>query len=155
MNKKGISMIIFVIAIVMVLVLVTAVTTSYTTIINSTKIREYGNELNSLQKAVDEYELLNGEYPVKQEYSLNLDLINTTSKETQFGKSSGIMEFYIIDLEKLGVTKLNRGIPINIDTMDAYAISKDNGKVYYLAGVEIDENWYYTLVDEIKEKLDI
>lgn len=155
MKKKGISMIVLVITIAIVLVLTTAITTSYTVIVNSTRMREFGNELNQIQKVVDEFIFLNNEYPVKGEYTLNLELINESSRQEQFGKSIGTMEFYVIDLQKLGITRLKRGIPVNIDTLDTYAISKENGKVYYLAGVNIGESVYYTLVDEIREKLDI
>jgi len=155
MNKKGVSMIIFVIAIAMVLVLVTAVTTSYNVVINSTRMREFGNELNQIQKAVDEYNFLNGEYPVSGEYILDLQLISATSRQKQFGKTEGTVEFDIIDMQKLGITELSRGIPVNIENLDVYAISKENGKVYYLAGVKLNKSWYYTLVDEIREKLDI
>lgn len=155
MNKKGISMVMFVVAIAIILALTTAVTTSYTVIINSTKMREFGNELNSIQKAVNEYNFLNNEYPIKEEYTLDLELIDEKSRELQFGKTTGTMEFYIIDLNKLGITKLNRGLPGNLDNLDIYAISKESGKVYYLSGVSINKTVYYTLVDEIREKLDI
>ena len=155
MNKKGVSMVLFVIAIAMILALVTAATTSYSTIINSTKLREYGNELNQIQKAVDEYRFLNNEYPVKEEYILDLSLIKEQSREEQFGKNEGTIEFYVVDLKKLGINELKRGINTSSGTLDFYAISKDNGKVYYLAGVKINKKWYYTLVDAIRIKLDI
>ena len=155
MNKKGISLVMFVMTIAMVLALVTAVTTSYSTIINATKLREYGNELNQVQKAVDEYNFLNGEYPIKQDYTLDLNEIKESSRLEQFGKAEGTVEFYIIDLQKLGITELKRGLPVNMETLEVYAISKETGKVYYLAGETINKVQYYTLVDEIIEKLDI
>lgn len=155
MSKKGISMLMLVIAIIIILTLTTAVTASYNIVINSTKMREFGNELVSLQKAVDEYNFLNNEYPVKEEYTLNIELIDEASRQEQFGKTTGTMDFYIVDLKKLGITELKRGISSNIGNLDVYAISKENGKVYYLAGVSINKIVYYTLIDEIREKLDI
>ena len=59
MKKSGISMIILVTSIAVVLVLLTAVTTSYNVILRSVRMREFANELNLLQKAVDEYKFLN------------------------------------------------------------------------------------------------
>lgn len=155
MDKKGISMVMFVLGIAMVLVLVTAFTTSYNVIIRAARMREFANELNSLQKAVDEYNFLNGEYPQKGEYTLNLDIVSPNKREEQFGKVTGTMDFYVVDLNKIGISELNRGISGDEDDLDMYAISKENGKVYYLAGVKIDKYWYYTLIDELKEKLDI
>lgn len=155
MNKKGLSLVVFVISIAVALALTTVITTSYSVVVNSTKLREFGNEINQLQKAVDEYNFLNNEYPILQKYSLDLELVELSSRNKQFGTDSGSLEFYIIDLQKLGIYGLQRGYPINIQTRDAYAISKNNGKVYYLAGVNIGDTSYYTLTDEIKEKLDI
>ena len=155
MDKKGISMVIFVISIAMVLVLITAFTTSYNVIIKSARMREFASELNSLQKAVDEYKFLNDEYPKKGEYLLDLDTVSPNKREEQFGKVEGTMDFYIIDLNKLGIKELGRGVNGNTENLDIYAVSKENGKVYYLAGQKIDKYWYYTLIDELKEKLDI
>lgn len=156
MNKKrGISMILFVISIAMVLVLVTAVTTSYNVIINSARMREFGSEINMIQKAVDEYKFLNEKYPEKGEYTLYLDLVSPSSRISQFETSGDRVEMYIIDLKKLGIEKIDRGSSNDFDSLDVYAVSKENGKVYYLAGVKIDRTWYYTLTDDLKEKLDI
>ena len=155
MNKKGLSLVVFVISIAVALALTTVITTSYSVIANSTKLREFGNEINQLQKAVDEYNFLNNEYPIYQKYSLDLEFIDASVRSKQFGTETGSLEFYIIDLQKLGISEIRRGNPINIQTRNAYAISKNNGKVYYLAGVNIGDDWYYTLTDEIKEKLDI
>ena len=157
MNKKGVSMIIFVISLAMVLILVTAITTSYNVIINATRMREFANELNMMQKTVDEYFFLNGEYPQRGEYTLDLNIVNSSVKDSQFGSGIDYMDFYIIDLAKLGIDKLNRGTSniVNDNSLDVYAISKDNGKVYYLEGVKIDKTWYYTLTDKLREKLKI
>ena len=155
MNKKGLSLVVFVISIAVALALTTVITTSYSVIANSTKLREFGNEINQLQKAVDEYNFLNNEYPIYQKYSLDLEFVDASVRSKQFGTETGSLEFYIIDLQKLGRSEIRRGNPINIQTRNAYAISKNNGKVYYLAGVNIGDDWYYTLTDEIKEKLDI
>lgn len=155
MNKKGLSLVVFVISIAVALALTTVITTSYSVIANSTKLREFGNEINQLQKAVDEYNFLNNEYPIYQKYTLDLEFVDASARIKQFGTETGSLEFYIIDLQKLGISEIRRGNPINIQTRNAYAISKNNGKVYYLAGVNIGDDWYYTLTDEIKEKLDI
>ena len=155
MNKKGISMVIFVIALAMILVLVTAVTASYNVIINSTRMREFANEINTIQKAVDEYKFLNDEYPQRGEYTLNLSTVNASSKVSQFGSNISTMDFYLIDLAELGIDRLNRGTSNEVGSLDVYAICNTNGKVYYLNGVEIDNKYYYTLTDTLREKLDI
>ena len=153
MKKKGLSMVMFVIAIAVVLVLVTAFTTSYEVILRSVRIREFANEINSLQKAVDEYKFMNGEYPYKSdEYTFDISTVKDGGYG-QFGKTTGTMKFYIIDLNKLGIDELKRGTTGT--NLDVYAVSKENGKVYYLAGEEIAGDYYYTLVDEMEEKLDI
>ena len=152
MKKKGLSMVMFVIAIAVVLVLVTAFTTSYEVILRSVRIREFANEINSLQKAVDEYKFMNGEYPYNGECVFNISNVEGGGYG-QFGKTTGTMKFYIIDLNKLGIDELKRGTTGT--NLDVYAVSKENGKVYYLAGEEIAGDYYYTLVDEMEEKLDI
>lgn len=156
MNKKrGISMVLFVIAIAMVITLVMAVTTSYNNIISSTRKREFASEIYMIQRAVDEYKFMNGEYPCKgtQPYTFYTNTIFDDERE-QFGINEDVDELnlYYVDYSKLGIKELNRGLGKGTDT---YVLSLENGKVYYLAGVEIDRVKYYTLTDELKKKLDI
>lgn len=155
MCKKGISMVVLVIGIATILVLATVATTSYNVIIRSARMREFGGEINSLQKAVKEYKFMNGEYPQKGEYTLNLSDIDEKYRAEQFGKESGNIEFYKIDLQKLGIKEIARGLESDDEELDFYAISKENGNIYYLAGVKIGDKYYYTLIDELREKLDI
>lgn len=149
MKKNGISMIVFVIAIAMILVLVTAVTASYTNIIKSTRLKEFANEIRAVQNAANEYKFMNGEYPITEVCAIQLD--STAVKEADQNNYS----YYVLDVNKLGLSELKHGMPGNVDTLDVYAISKNTDTVYYLAGVEIDKKWYYYLTDDLKQKLDI
>ena len=146
MKKNGISMIIFVISIAMILTLVTTFTASYNVIIESSRKREFASELNSVQKAVDQYKFMNNEYPVVSDYILSLNLTNRedTSNEKQF---------YVIDFSKLDIDELQRGTSGDTSSLDIYGIDKDEGKVYYLAGVQINKDWYYTLDDNLRKLL--
>lgn len=146
MKKKGISMIILIITIIILLTLVATVTMSYRTIIQSTRVREFANELNVIQNAVNQYHFMNGEIPIIGSLSIKLDPYQSTNSDREY-------QYDILDLSELGITELKRGVPGNTNTLDVYTVSRETGKVFYLAGVSIDEKRYYTLTEELREKL--
>ena len=154
-GKNGITLIMLVITIVIILILSGTVMMSFYGINNSTKQREFANEIYNLQKLVEQYEFLNDEYPVKDSINFNISSMSASLKE-QFKNepnySSNVINLKEIDLSKAGVEEISRGTKKS--QFDVYAISESTGIVYYLKGVTIGGQTYYTLTNELKEKLD-
>ncbi len=152
--KNGITMIVLVITIVIMLIISGTVLFSFKGINTSTKQREFATEIYNLQKVAEQYEFLNGKYPVKDSINFN---ISSIAEKAQFsgepGYSSNVVSLKKIDLYEAGVETISRGNESS--TYDIYAISETTGRVYYLKGVTIGNNTYYTLTDELKKKLEL
>lgn len=160
-NKKGITLLVLMLTITTLMIIFTAITLAYTNISNSTKQREFAKEIYEVQKLVDQYYFLNNKYPVSkfnESFSLDLNSIPVNSR-TQFEKEPGYASFLIelreIDLYEAGVQEINRGLKSNSDTTDIYAVSENTGIVYYIKGQKIGRNKYFTLNDELLDKLDM
>ena len=113
---------------------------SFNNVFNSTREKEFANEIYSIQKLVDQYYFKNRVYPVKGEEVSFIDSENNTI----VGKE--------IDLYEADVNESKRGKRRNSDSKDIYIISAD-GVVYYMKGEEIGDNIYYKLTNDLKKKI--
>ena len=68
---------------------------------------------------------------------------------------SGVISLQELDLVEVGADNITRGLKKDGNANDIYVVSPKTGIVYYLAGQEIDGDYYYTLTDDLKDKLDI
>ena len=160
-NKKGITLLVLMVTLTTLMIIFTAITLAYTNISNSTKQREFAKEIYEIQKLVDQYYFLNNKYPVSkfnESFSLDLNSIPVNSR-VQFEKEPGYASFLIelreIDLYEAGAQEVNRGLKANSDSTDIYAVSEKTGIVYYIKGQKIGREKYFTLNDELLEKLDM
>lgn len=160
-NKKkcGITFLILVVTIVFALILATAVTISFENIIDSTNKKEFANEINALQKLVEQYHFMNNKYPVTEnEIEISLNGM-TLGEKQQFinepGYENGRIIVKEINLVEADVDNITRGIKADGDTLDVYTVSENTGTVYYLKGVEIEGINHYSLTTELKKSLDI
>ncbi len=154
--KNGVTMIVLVITIIIMLVLAGTVILSFNGINTSAKQREFATEIHNLQKLVDQYMFLNGTYPVKEEVNFDISSIESENKVQFLGESgytSNVIRLKKIDLYEAGVETISRGTQKTV--YDVYAVSEETGKVYYLNGFSSGEKTYYTLTDELSQKLEI
>ncbi|MEG1705105.1 MAG: hypothetical protein RR290_00835 [Clostridia bacterium] len=153
--KKGISLIALVVTIVIAIILVSTAVVSYDLIITNSKKSEFSKEMYSLLKLVKDYEFINNEYPLLEEISIPISVINASeiqqfAQETQL---NGSIKLWKIDLAKSGVKEIKRGLLKTKN--DMYVFSKSTQKIYYINGEKIGNNTYYTLTDELYKMIGI
>lgn len=152
-NKSGISLIMLSVTVVVMIILASATIVSYNNIITDTLKKDFANEIYTIQKLVEQYEFLNNEYPVNEEYILDVSEIDEEFK-FQFEKENitdNKLKLYVIDLAKCDVEHVKRGNSLN--DKDKYVVSKDTGIVYYFDGIVIDNIRYYTLTKDLRNEI--
>lgn len=154
LNKRsGISLMILAITIIVMIILASATIISYNGILTDTLKKDFASEIYSIQKLIETYEFLNSEYPILDEYDLDINGVEEEYR-FEFEKENivdGIVKLYIIDLNKCDVRNVKRGN--NKNDKDIYVVSKDTGIVYYIDGEIIDGIRYYTLTDDLKNEI--
>ena len=149
--KKGITAASVVVLVLVITILLGTVTiTSYNSIRNAEKIA-FSLEISNIQEEVDSYvkDSEDGNYPISGNvYTLSLQNI-TTPVITQFDgetkNSNNEITLYEIDMSAIKISGTQFGNKDN--EKDVYVLSKETGKVYYLAGVKYKETTYYTLTE--------
>lgn len=152
-NKSGISLIMLSVTVVVMIILASTTIVSYNNIITDTLKKDFANEIYTIQKLVEHYEFLNNEYPVQNEYVLDINDIDEDFR-FQFDKeniTNDKLKLFTIDLVKCDVEQTKRGNSIN--DKDKYVVSKDTGIVYYIDGVVIDNMRYYTLTKDLRNEI--
>lgn len=152
-NKSGISLIMLSVTVVVMIILASTTIVSYNNIITDTLKKDFANEIYTIQKLVEHYEFLNNEYPVQNEYVLDINDIDEDFR-FQFNKeniTNDKLKLFTIDLVKCDVEQTKRGNSIN--DKDKYVVSKDTGIVYYIDGVVIDNMRYYTLTKDLRNEI--
>lgn len=152
-RKSGISLIVLSITIIVMIILASTTIISYNGILEDTLKKDFANEIYSIQKLVESYKFLNGEYPILDEYVLNMDKIEENYR-FEFENESivdGNIKLYVIDLNKCDVQNVKRGNKKS--DKDIYVVSKDTGIVYYIDGVVINNMKYYTLTSDLKNEI--
>lgn len=152
-KRNGISLMVLSITIVVVIILSSTIIISYNEILEDTLKKDFSNEIYSIQKLVEGYKFLNGDYPILDEYILNMDEVDENYR-FEFENESfvdGKVKLYVIDLSKCDVQNVKRGNKIN--DKDIYVVSKNTGIVYYIDGVLINNMRYYTLTNDLKDEI--
>lgn len=150
-NKKGVSLIILVITVILLGTLATVVSINTTLMTEETREAKFKDELKTIEDRIKEYYVLTGTLPVLSGTEYNLEqlvIINTRGKELALkaeidenGDTSS--KFYLIDFEAIGITLNERGNKKTVD--DIYVLSSVANKVYYVRGIEIKENVYFSI----------
>ena len=158
-NKRGITFLILVFTIAIAVIIVSTITIAFSHVLDSTNKKEYANEINTVQKVIDQYKFLNNKYPV-YEADLKYSLFNFPMYEKrQFVDEEGYDDNEVIlkeiNLFEAGIDNVTRGVKRKSESLDTYAVSEKTGRVYYLKGEKYDDVTYYTLTPELKESLDI
>ena len=155
--KKGISLVALTVTIVIMLLLASTVAISGVNVLSNSRMVSIGTELAYMQEYVDSYiEYNNGNLPISDSVIIATDKILVADK-TQFDSvdyvSSTNVLLYKIDKSKLGNISTTYGNENKGDETDIYAVSKNTNKVYYVKGEKIKGKTYYTLTNDLKEKI--
>lgn len=154
--KKGMTMVALIATIIITIILVSTVVFSYNNIIANTKKNEFAREIYTVQKMVKDYEFKNNEYPLLEEVNVLVSSLDNNFKiqfSGEVGYTEGNIKLNKIDLYKADISELTRGTSESSD--DIYLFSKTTKKVYYLKGIRIEGNVYYTLTDELYKLINI
>lgn len=156
MNKKGFSMVALAASLTIVMILLTTVTISVVNSLNNSRKVQFALEINSIEASINTYYVANGEYPTGS--SVALDLIGIDSYKDQIlangevPTSDNKVILYEIDYSKIGNLTTNLGNGKNGEN-DIYALSQETGRVYYLQGLKIGSEVYFTLTEDLKNVL--
>lgn len=128
-KKEGISLVALICTIVVGLIILSTVVFSFNNILNSTKKKEFANEIYTIEKMVEEYKFKNETYPIISETEGTINEL---------------------DLYELGVNETKRGRKEKGED-DIYTVDVTTGKVTYKKGVKIGSITYYNLDDNNQE----
>lgn len=149
-NKKGVTLVILAVTIIVALILLSTIIVSYDKIKVSMNKRSFAQEIYTIQKLCDEYRFKNNSFPTVSESPYFFVEAKAKAPE-QFSSEEDNEELYEIDLAKIGVENVSRGIKDSDN--DVYVISKKTNIVYYLEGFEVRDEIYYTLTEELNNLL--
>ena len=165
-SKRGISFVVLVVAIVVILILSSIVIIRSNDSRENARMTSYIATLRAVEESVDSYYLIYESFPVpdsisKKEYTANelLSLNDDIMLENEIiANEDQNATFYIIDTSLLGDIK---GLAYGLDfktanSTDVFVVSSGYKNVYYLKGMKINSNRYYSLspflVDSTKVK---
>ena len=165
-NKAGIAMVTLIITIVVAIVLAAAGIVAINDSITDATTTAFANDLNTIEDQVKMYYLQNDEFPVLEEeevLSQNevINLVNVEEKKKVFeeeltlngdnNENGDLGAFYKIDISKLNVEKTIRGMKKEGNEADVYVVSYPSMNVYYLEGLKVKGNYYFSLSSKIVE----
>lgn len=140
--KKGVSLLVVIVAVTVMLIIISAATIIGTGAITTANYEEYVSELNRVSDNVNEYYIENKELPVTGE------VVSATSLGNEFlanMKDKGDLEenLYIVDLSKLKDSTIKKGKG-NVSDQDIYLVTQNSQNVYYLKGFKYKAKVYFT-----------
>lgn len=146
-------------AVTIIMILLTTVTISGINTAHNAKKIAFGAEIKMIQNAVDTYyEENNAIYPIKNK-AYSISVINLSAKNKKIfkdnendGQDIDSVIVYAIDYDLIGIQNLTYGTLKELDK-DTYVVSRKSGKVYYLKGLKIGNETYYTVTDDIDNLL--
>ncbi len=154
--KKGFSMVTLIVSIMVSLILITTVSLSGIAIYNDGVKMAFATELNLITTSVQNYYEMTGKYPIKDNIEIDISNVSDEAKiqfDSVDSTGENIILLDLIDFELLGISTLSYGNKEK-SVNDVYAISVNTGKVYYVQGVNIGSDSYYTLTEDLKEAID-
>jgi len=148
-SNKGVALATLVIAIIVMLTIAGTIVYTSTDTIKLRKLDDMYNDIRLLEQKVSKYYLENDDIPV-------LDKIELTGIVNENINPNDKENYYIIDLEKLGVFTLNYGKEYkeygsNNSKNDVYIINEASHTIYYVKGIEINGTTYNSLEKEYEE----
>ena len=146
-NQKGINLISLTITVLVILVLTNVVIYNVKSNLKTQNIKSLQADISNLREKISTYYSQYGEIPANKEYT-NTGNINVISSAVDTGK------FYVIDLSALDNITLNYGMDYekiksgevtDVNTLsDLYIINKDSHNIFYVEGVTLDNQTFYT-----------
>ena len=166
MNKKGISFVVLIITILLLVILLGITTVGIKNAVQNSRKSAFASDLVSLEDAINTYYIQNGQLPIlseeesfieyeysngtlidKENSSNVITLTNGNDIETELTQNNDLSDtvYYKLDLAKINVERIKRGNGSSED--DIYVIASPSQNLYYLKGLKVDDDIYYSLVN--------
>ena len=157
-SEKGVTLVSLAIAVTVLVILSNIIIYNVRDNLKMGKLTEMQNDIENLRDKISLYYAQNGKIPAKVVYpNINhLKVAGVISEAVDTG------DFLVIDLSAIENLTLNRGFNYeNIKTKtslteeeaknntDIYIINEASHNIFYVAGIEIDNEVYYTDTDEV------
>lgn len=168
--KKGISLIVLIITIAVMLILLTTIVISVNSAVNNAKLSSFATDLSTVEDLTKTYYMQNGSYPtaVENEEASSqgtiLGIVGDDNKNSftdelksngDYNDSDDLGVFYKIDLSKLDVDSSKRGTAKDGNTSDVYVVSAATNNIYYLKGINVKKQMYFSLSAKLTNKVKI
>ena len=153
-NNKGITLVSVAIAVTLILILTGVIIYNVKDNLGMGKLQEMQNDVKNLRDLVSNYYADNGKIPAKLKYT-NEENMERIENSGVISENIDIGDFYIIDLKELENLTLNYGEDYkNISDAttedeasqyeDIYIINETSQNVFYVAGIQLDNEMFYT-----------
>ena len=135
-SKKGISMVVLLVAVFIMIVLVSSAIVLGSRSITTANFEEYQSEISRVSDLVNIYKIENGSLPITGEVldpkSISYDFINEANMAgDEFNK------LFVIDMKLLNNTTINIGNG-NAQNKDAFVVSENTNNIYYIKGFKFE-----------------
>ena len=164
-DDKGISLIDLVISIIVIMILTSIVLYNAKNDLKLNNLKSMKTDIGNLRDKIGNYYAQYGDIPaIKSKPFTDISVLNAAN----IIGANDTGNFYVIDLKSLENLTLNYGKEykkiqensnIDVNTLtDIYIINEDSYNIFYIKGIEVDENMYYTDYNEKdvdKERIDL
>lgn len=163
-EKKGVTMLVLILTIILIVIISGAVISNLNVTTENANLSNFANNISQIQDKARSMYILENKLPVSNvaEKLTREDLLELVETENQNAFFDELNEngegknarFYKVDLDKVGVDKTIIGSEKDGED-DIYVISINSLKVYYLRGVEYDNNMYFSINSKISKIVDL
>ncbi len=175
-KKRGMSLVALLITIIVMIILLSIIIVSVDNISKNSKLSAFATDLSTVEDLTTAYYMQNNSFPVKSNTNDNskegmltqsdlLKLVGDENKEKFIAElelngdynneNDELGEYYPIDLKKLDVDSTSRGSEAEGDTKDIYVVSYPSMNVYYVKGLKIKHEIYFSLSSKLTNKVKI
>ena len=151
MGKSGVTLVSLVITIIIATIIAGVVVFNSTGIVWKSEVAKFGEDIKKIEDAYKEYYALNGiaptikdkEYTAEQVIALNT--LGYGEKLRNEIQKNGDMNtvFYLINFDEIGLKIEERGLGLTQD--DIYVVALGTNRVYYVKGLEVAEEVYFSV----------
>ncbi len=141
--KKGISLMVVVIAVTVMLILISTASVIGSSSINTANYDEFNSKVDRVWNLVNEYYVKNGVLPVTSEViskeSLGSDFVKVVTENGDLNEN-----LIVVDMSKLKITGIDLGYG-NILDQNVFLVAQNTQNVYYMRGYNYRGKIYYSV----------
>jgi Tfp pilus assembly protein PilE len=140
--KKGVTLLIVVVAITVMLILITSASVIGSGAITSANYEEYRSKLSRVSNNVNEYYVENQKLPITNEIVASSSLgDNFVANMKENGDISE--KLFVVDMSLLNDSTITNGIG-TVANQDVYLVTENTQNIYYLKGFKYKSKVYFS-----------